>query len=210
MGTRGTWGFYKEIDKLTYNHFDSYPTCLGKTIIKFIRKHSIEELNTIFENIILVNENDEPTKEQIKECKKYSDLGVSQQTLEEWYSLLRKSQGNPEVYAKDLKYMIDNKDFIKDSLFCEWSYIINLIDNTLEIYKGFQKQIQDNRYKLTNKEIEEVKKTKKERGYGYYNSKLIYKISLEQIKKKNVETIDKFLHKIQKGYKTEIFTNLVK
>ena len=212
MGTRGTWGFYKDkdINKLTYNHFDSYPTSLGSTMINFIRKYSIEELNKIFENIVLINEDKEPTKEQIKECKKWSDTTVSCQTLEDWYCLLRDSQGEPESYAKCLKYMIDDKIFIKDSLFCEWGYIINLTDNTLEIYKGFQKRPSNNRYKLSKEEIDEIKKDKKLRGYGYYNSKLIYKISIDEIKKKDVDLIGKFLHKIKKGYKTEIFTNLVK
>ena len=37
MGTRGLWGFRKDgKDKLTYNHFDSYPDCLGHTIVEFL------------------------------------------------------------------------------------------------------------------------------------------------------------------------------
>ena len=34
--------------------------------------------------------------------------------------------------------MIDNHDFILDSLFCEYVYIINLDTNMLECWKGFQ------------------------------------------------------------------------
>lgn len=33
----------------------------------------------------------------------------------------------------------DNNDFILDSLSCEWGYILNLDNNTLEVWKGFQK-----------------------------------------------------------------------
>ena len=43
--------------------------------------------------------------------------------------------------------MIDNKEFMGDSLFCEYAYILNLDNNYLEIYKGFNKDIEtDNDY----------------------------------------------------------------
>ena len=35
MGTRGLYGFRKNgIDKLTYNHLDSYPDWLGKKVVE--------------------------------------------------------------------------------------------------------------------------------------------------------------------------------
>ena len=37
-------------------------------------------------------------------------------------------------------YMIDSSDFIKDSLFCEYAYIVNLDSGMLEFWKGFQKE----------------------------------------------------------------------
>ena len=46
MSTRGCYGFRKNgIDKLTYNHCDSYPDCLGKTMMEFCKKTSIKEMN---------------------------------------------------------------------------------------------------------------------------------------------------------------------
>lgn len=148
MGTRGLYGFRKNgEDKLTYNHWDSYPDCLGDTMVRFCKETSIEELNEIFDRIVLVNEGDKPTKAQILECAEYYNGSVSNQSIEDWYCLLREAQGNPDVYKHGLKYMIDNKNFIKDSLFCEYAYIINLDDNYLEFYVGFQtKPNIDNRY----------------------------------------------------------------
>jgi hypothetical protein len=91
-----------------------------------------------------------PTKEQIEECKKFSDITVSEKTLKEWYCLLRKAQGTLKPYFEGkLKYMIDSLCFIQDSLFCEWVYIINLDSEVLEIYSGYQKNKQfdeKNRY----------------------------------------------------------------
>lgn len=170
MGTRGVWGVrYQNKDKITYNHFDSYPDNLGETIKKFIIKHSVEELKQIASKIILVDRNMKPTKEQIEACKDYMNLYVSEQSPEDWYCLLHKSQGEPEAYIKGLIFMIDSCNFMKDSLFCEWAYIINLDTNKLEIYRGFQKEPQNNRYYC-------------EADQGYANCALIHEIPLEEVK----------------------------
>lgn len=139
MGTRGCYGFRKNgMDKLTYNHFDSYPDCLGHTMVKFCKATSISELNEIFDKLILVNESAKPTAEQIKECKQYYDGNVSRKTVEDWYCLLRNAQGDLDAYKNGLKYMIDNCGFIKDSLWCEYAYIINLDTEELEFWVGDQ------------------------------------------------------------------------
>lgn len=148
MGTRGLYGFRKNgEDKLTYNHFDSYPDWLGRNVVKFCKETSIEDMNKIFDKIILVDENAKPTETQIANCIKYYDGRVSTQSVEDWYCLLRDAQGNLNVYKDGLRYMIDSQEFIKDSLFCEFAYIINLDTNCLEFYLGFQKEpCPSNRY----------------------------------------------------------------
>lgn len=148
MGTRGLYGFRKNgIDKTTYNHFDSYPDCLGNNVVEFCKSTSIAEMNKIFDTIVLVEEDSKPTKQQIYDCAAYYDGSVSRQNMEDWYCLLRKAQGNPNVYKSGLKYMVDNSEFIKDSLFCEYAYIINLDTECLEFWVGFQnKPDANNRY----------------------------------------------------------------
>ena len=147
MGTRGAYGFHKGgVDKITYNHFDSYPTGLGADVAEFIKDHTDEEMNEIFDRIVMVKSGDMPSAEQVDECIAYYQRGVSMNTPDEWYGLLRGAQGNLEAHAKGLRYMIDNADFLKDSLFCEWGYVINLDKGVLEIYRGFQKGPERNRY----------------------------------------------------------------
>lgn len=148
MGTRGLLGFRKnEIDKLTYNHWDSYPDWLGENMVKFCKETSITEMNEIFDRLILVHRDDIPTQTQIDECAKYYDGNVSTGNINEWYCLLRDAQGNPNVYKDGLRYMIDDNDFIEESLFCEYAYIINLDTNCLEFWVGFQKEPHEgNRY----------------------------------------------------------------
>ncbi|MBO7697356.1 MAG: hypothetical protein J6T10_32405 [Methanobrevibacter sp.] len=167
MSTRGLWGFRKNnVDKLTYNHFDSYPSGLGREIIEFIQNNCLE-LENICKRIILVDEESTPTEKQIEELKDFADLTVSTRSENDWYCLLRKAQEDKNVYAQGLKYMIDNKNFILDSVFCEYAYIINLDTKKLEIYVGFQ-NIPDetNRYGC------------QPNSEGYYPCRLVYAIDL--------------------------------
>lgn len=179
MGSRGVYGFYKNgIDKITYQHGGSYPRELGESIIKFIMSATIEEMNNIFNKIIIVDEESSPTGKQIEECKQYFDSNIRNNNMDDWYCLLRKSQGTLIPYKDDLKYMIDSKDFIKSSLQCEWGYIINLDNNELEIYIGFQKEIDNNRYKVNESD-----------SYGYYNCKLFKTIPFDRIDKNTMNDI---------------------
>lgn len=178
MGTRGCYGFRKNgIDKLTYNHFDSYPDCLGHDVVQFCKETSIEEMNEIFDKTILVDENSKPTAEQIVECMEYYNGDVSTRTPEDWYCLLREAQGNLNVYRNGLRYMIDNHDFIKDSLFCEYAYIINLDTNCLEFWRGFQHEPDENNRYGT------------EEDSGYYPCKMVayYPLGPEYMEQRPVE-----------------------
>lgn len=50
--------------------------------------------------------------------------------------------------------MLDGIDFIKDSVFCEYAYIINIGTQELEVYLGFNKKKQPvkiNRYMKKSK-----------------------------------------------------------
>lgn len=170
IGTRGIIGFrYNGIDKLTYNHWDSYPSWLGVKILEEIKGISPNELKEKAQKIIMINETSQPTREQIQECKQWANTDVSEQTLKEWYCLLREAQGTLIPYLSEtLRYMIDSHEFIKDSLSCEWGYIINLGTGKFEVWKGFQKKPQKgNRYGETPDES------------GYYPSALIKEYELD-------------------------------
>lgn len=189
MGTRGCYGFRKNgADKLTYNHFDSYPDCLGHTMVKFCKATSISELNEIFDKLILVNESAKPTAEQIKECKQYYDGNVSRKTVEDWYCLLRNAQGDLDAYKNGLKYMIDNCGFIKDSLWCEYAYIINLDTEELEFWVGDQdKPDIYNRYGV-------------ERDGNYYPCKMMasYPLTTISLNEYSVQDFVDYMNKAEK------------
>lgn len=114
MSTRGALGVRMNgIDKVGYNHFDSYFEGLGNELLCFLKGKNIKKLIDIYEKIEFVGNGD----------------------VWNW----DKGQINQEFE--------DCHEFLKDSLFCEYAYIINLDTNKLEIYKGFnQHENADGRY----------------------------------------------------------------
>lgn len=141
MGTRGAFGFrLNGEDKVTYNHFDSYPSGLGKDLLKELSGQTYESLVATAKRITLVNSDSKPTEEQIASLKKYANTGVSSKQLDEWYVLLRETQGTLAPWLSgDLPVMIDSHRFLADSLFCEYAYIVNLDGKCFEVYHGFNK-----------------------------------------------------------------------
>ncbi|MDU7686060.1 MAG: hypothetical protein E7K14_01905 [Bacillota bacterium] len=189
MGTRGLYGIRKDgVDKVTYNHFDSYPEYLGMNMIKFCMNHNKDALTGLFNKIELVGD-ENPTEEQKVNCKRngWFDDTVSLQTDDDWYCLLRDTQGNLECLMQaDKAYMLDNSDFIKDSLSCEYAYIINLDRSVLEVWIGCQKEPDPkNRYGTQQDD------------YGYYPCKLIrsYHLPLTKNKKWYLKDMNKNIKK---------------
>lgn len=180
MGTRGIMGVrYNVIDKLTYNHFDSYPSGLGEAVLRDIRSYctnppaplgaghigkraagleidpkappvpvlpltpeqiaqGIDCMRERFNALRFVKDDDKPTPADIARLKKFANLSVAGGDTAEWYVLLRELQGKLRK-TLEAGVMIEGNNFIRDSLFCEWGYIVDLDDGTLEVYRGFQK-----------------------------------------------------------------------
>ena len=107
----------------------------------------------------MVKGDDKPTTEQFLKCADYYE-------------------GDLDAHVKT-GFMIDNEDFLKDSLFCEWAYIINLDTNKLEVYEGFQTTKSETRYQPKNPGES-----------GYWGCKLIEELPLDE--------------KIEVGFKTLI------
>ena len=179
MGTRGAYGFrIGGADKVTYNHFDSYPDGLGLDIVRFIQETDSAELVGIALETELVDLDSTPTAEQIAKCRNAGtvNLGVSEQSEDDWYCLLRGAQGELGT-LREAPYMIEGASFLADSLFCEWAYIINLDAGTLEIYKGFNKNpLAAGRYAETEDERD-----------GYCGVALISTVRLDSVRQTDAE-----------------------
>lgn len=198
MSTRGLWGLRKNSeDKLEYHHSDSYPDDLGFDLLDSLKRINNEDLSILFDSIELVKQFKEekgfvePTQEEVDFYKSIEafDPDVSTKSELDWYCLLRKLQGqlgyrvhlalrlNSPEYTGEIKkqHMIDSNWFIKDSLFCEYAYIINLDTNKLECYKGFQSTIDtSNRYGFW-------------KFNDYYPCKMVGEMDLDEIREKPIE-----------------------
>ena len=104
--------------------------------MEFVRQTSVEEMNQIFDRIQMVDEDKMATPDQVAECYKWYNGDVSTGQPTEWYALLRNAQGDLNAFKEGLRYMIDSRSFMKDSLFCEWAYVINLTTNRLGNLQG--------------------------------------------------------------------------
>ena len=139
MGTKGIYGFEKGgVRKVTYNHYDSYPTSLGVRIVDALRDVSLRKLNAAFDNIIIVAQKATPTEAQIAKCQSFAEGN-----LREWYWLLHRAQGNLALYINGaLRHMIDPNDLLGSGM-CEWAYIVNLDSKSVDVYAGVIVETQD-------------------------------------------------------------------
>lgn len=153
MGTRGAYGFIKNKEmKVSYNHFDSYLEGLGNNMVDFVKNTSKEQLNKIYDEIILVKENEKPNKKQNEEITKFLEKYSLENCIKEenfgnkqrdWYYLLRNCQGEPNLFKEGLRYMTDDKEFLEDNLFCEYAYLIDLDNDKFIIQSNERKVIYD-------------------------------------------------------------------
>lgn len=153
MSTRGVYGFRKNgQDKLSYKHCDSYPEWLGRRITEAIQQLPTERLNDLYDHIKMVSEGDDPgdvIRRMVTRVVPKTDYDLEG---DDWYWTLHEFQGRldllNELYEQSgIAYMTESRDFITDSLFCEFGYIINLDTEMLEFWVGFQHKPQlGNRY----------------------------------------------------------------
>ena len=136
MGTRGVFGVHIDgKSKLAYAQFDSYH--LVGQVRQMLKEHDMTWLKSQAKALLAVDEKVLPTPQQVKKLAPYTDLGVSNQSTKDWYCLFRKAQGSIQDLLSIGMYL-PSETFVKESLFCEWGYVLNLDAGTFEVYKGFQ------------------------------------------------------------------------
>lgn len=154
MTTSGLIGFrYREKDKLAYNGSKSEPDMLGLKILHEIRnvsswnkvKDRVRDLITIPE----IRPLDESTAlAETELMRHFPDLEykLAPRNVHQLYKPL---QGSLSPYLGGrLTFMPDASDFIHDSGFCKWAYVLNLDTDQFEVWKGNQREPdhEDNRW----------------------------------------------------------------
>lgn len=110
METRGLIGFRQNgVRKASYNHYDSYPKGFSADIINFILALSKAERVKMLEQIRKLTWT--PNGDGVK-CAQCLD----------------------DILKGTRVDMPDDSDFVRDTLFCEWAYYIDLEEEELEVW----------------------------------------------------------------------------
>ena len=149
-----------------YGQWDHYPSGQGLDALLILRGLDLNDFKTKVDALT------EYTEEDLKAIDAESQR-VSYEGFKEKYPALHR-----DTAAQILKLVADGSvtkvqtrdGFVKDSLFCEFAYVVDLDKNTFEVYKGYNK----------------TKLTPEDRFYGngqpneggYYPVKLMHSFSL--------------------------------
>lgn len=126
MGTSGNMAFVIDGEtKAGYVHYDSYPSGLGADMLEWLRENYAKpETYAAVQALKVVDDSSTPTPEQIEALKQYANTNVSTHQLDEWYVLLRETQGNPAL-ALEAGYVYGN-DHVEPyrlGYFGEYTYV---------------------------------------------------------------------------------------
>ena len=146
MGTRHlTMVIHKEKLKVAqYGQWDGYPSGQGATVLEFLKKVNLDNFKKKLENTRFINEEDEKEIQNFMESIGAPNgwMGSEQSSMyHKKYPHLSRDNGaeilDMIMESEENVLLRDSSDFASDSLFCEWAYLIDLDNNVLECYMGF-------------------------------------------------------------------------
>lgn len=210
MGTRNITAVFagRKYRVAQYGQWDGYPEGQGATVLSFLRKADLKAFK----------------------AKAMKTKMVDAATIQRWYQeagaprdaefismdvVARFRTAHPtfdrDMGADVLKFVADSPpgvelqnsiDFVGDSLFCEWAYVVDLDKGTFEVYEGFNEKplprgarfakfgekVRSERSERNAKAVVEGRKDPKEEETVYYPVKMILKYDL-----KDLPTVRRFL-----------------
>lgn len=206
MGTRNLTCVQKDGKLIVakYCQWDGYINGQGKIIVDFIvnkfnKDIFIEKLSNI-KDITDKSLNALWKKCGAKDNAQFVSMDVSDKFAKKYPHLHRDMGGailESIQNSTDTVFLRNDKEFAKDSLFCEYAYVLNLDTDTLDVYTGFKtKKSSDSIF--YNREKDKVEK----RGDGeiYYPIGLLCSLKFSLIQKLGV---DKAVKRIENKEKKE-------
>jgi hypothetical protein len=153
MGTRNLTVVYSEseLKVAQYGQWDGYPSGTGLDILDFLRNADLEAFKEKLKSVSFFTEQKLEKEDEMGEVydrRPYlsRDLGsdilgaiLNGSYLSRGYDI-NKGGFYAEEIAVNVDKLVNQFDFGFDSLFCEWAYVIDLDNDNLEVYKGFQQK----------------------------------------------------------------------
>jgi hypothetical protein len=160
MGTRGLYvvqsdGQYKIAQ---YGQWDAYPSGQGVGVCseRLATAEGRADFKAKLGNVKFSNNARELDASRFeREVKDYKPGPTFNQMIKQPYPYAGRDVGS-EIFrlVSDSTGTIvttDSIDFANDSLFCEWAYVIDLDEGTLEVFKGFNEKPLDGYERFTRK-----------------------------------------------------------
>lgn len=184
-----------------YGQWDGYPTGQGYDVLDFCRKQ-LKDAVKRDHFIKQIGKTKFLADKKIGE--RYEAEGIKGEwiTMEEAERMKEKfPQFSRDTAAKVLDYINNSKekvielrnsiDFARDSLFCEWAYLIDLDNGTLECYSGFNTKPIAATERFGN--LKPAKKPKGASSNEYFPISLLTTFSLDKLptKRKFKSTLEK-------------------
>ena len=169
-----------------YGQWDGYPSGQGVAILDFLKSKMVDAFK---ENVIKCSW---ATKEDIFEYwsefgyNPYADKGIPYEIGDKFCE--KYPEFSRDTGADILKIVAESShgiklrndvDFARDSLFCEWAYVVDLDKNTFEVYKGFNEEPLDQSERFYTEELMEY-----HGGSQYYPVKLKASFELSNLPSK--------------------------
>lgn len=128
-----------------YGQWDGYPSGQGSTILEFFASNP--DMKTFAKHLLAARQ---PTPEQTRAWyveagdEPDNDTGFINMTVADKFKEAHPSLDR-DMGAEVLQYILETEtpdllldmDFIKDPLFCEWAYCVDLDNNVLEVYSSW-------------------------------------------------------------------------
>ena len=132
MGTRHLVCVYanKRFQVAQYGQFDGYPEGTGVDVLNFLKNLSEKEFKTF--------------KKKLRNVRLHAEVEFREKNMYDANPQPTASEVLDAVFASEKEmHLVNHAAFGGDSLFCEWAYVINMDTNTLDVYEGFVKDINE-------------------------------------------------------------------
>lgn len=133
MGTRNLTAVVMdgEYKIAQYGQWDGYPEGQGLVALDFLKNHDLSKFRKILNDVKFLDV-ENMTEKEIQHINDNFKTDYNHLSREHGAGILKLVFDG----ARELKNDIS---FAKDSLFCEWAYVIDLDSNKFEVYTGFNK-----------------------------------------------------------------------
>lgn len=157
-----------------YGQWDGYPSGQGSTVLEFLRQMDSDKMKIALQKVRYMTAEDIDRINATIVDDKINGMPWQNSYPELSRDLCAGILDMIYTYGEDSELLLrDDTNFAADSLFCEWAYLVNLDDNTLEVYKGFVKSPlgENDRFNFLSDKAED----------GYHPIKIVKSYSLSDL-----------------------------